>query len=149
MEMTISQNGSKQQMNTLSKPATSWNVNAAMRDIYDIGERIQLWPIMLGQVAKQIHDNPDSLFDLKVTEIEWMIPYKNLTAEVKSLFNTWGFKENERGYEYSFEGIPVYIRVIKRKYAFFEKPDQKFYKVDDFMLPNPFNAYWRIHNLVR
>jgi len=136
-------------LSKLNKPASSWNVNAAMRDIYDIGEKIQLWPVILGEVAKQIHDNPDRFFDLKVTSIEWCIPARNNTAEVKSLFNTWGFEPDERGYHYSFEGIPIYVRLIKRKYSFFDKPDMGYYKVDEFMLPNPWSDYWKVRNLIR
>ena len=148
-EMMTFQNGSKQQMNTLSKPASSWNVNACMRDIFDLGERLQIFPILLGEVAKQIHDNPDPTFDLKVTSIEWGLPKRNLTPEVVSLFNTWNFTPNAKGYEYSFEGIPVQIRIYKHRYEFFERLDTKFYKVDEFKLPNPWEKYWKIRNLIQ
>ena len=150
--IVTSQNGRKEPMSSVSElphPASSWNVNAAMRDIYDIGEKIQLWPILLGDAAKQIHDNPDRFFDLKLNKIEWCIPMRNNTPEIQSLFKTWGMTPNERGYEYSFEGIPIYIRLIKRHYAFFDKPDMGYYKVDEFMLPNPWSDYWKIRNLIR
>ena len=89
------------------------------------------------------------MFDIQVDHIEWGIPERGLTTEVKSLFNTWGFKPNAKGYEYTFEGIPIQIRVIKRRYSFFERPDQRFYKVDDFKIPNPFEKYWRARFLIQ
>jgi len=133
----------------MSSPFKSWDINAAIRDIYDIGERIQQFPIMLGEVARQMHDHLDHSFDIQTDKIEWMIPERGLTPEVKSLFKTWGFKENAKGYEYTFEGIPVQIRVIKRRYSFFERPDQRFYKVDDFKIPNPFEKYWKARFLIQ
>ena len=81
-----------------------WNTNAAMRDIYDVGERLQVFPILLGEVARQIYDHPDHMFDISVDKIEWGIMQSQMTAEVKSLFNTWNFTPNEKGYEYTYEG---------------------------------------------
>ena len=128
----------------------SWDINAALRDIYDLGERIQLFPLMLGDVAKQIHDNQDIMMDVKVNDkIEWGIHEKNMTPEVISLFKTWNFKPNDRGWEYTFENIPIQIVVIKRKYKFFDNPDQKFYKVDEYKIPNPFESYWKARYLIR
>lgn len=139
------QNGKKQAMSISHK---SWDINAAMRDIYDIGERAMIYPILLGETARQIYDHPDHMFDLDVPIIEWGIRQANLTPEVKSLFKTWNFKENEKGYEYRYENIPVQVRVIKKHWKFLDNLDQRFYKVDEFKLPNPFETYWKQRNFL-
>lgn len=134
----------------MNKQDLSWSlkVNSAMRDLYDLGERIQFFPILLGETARQIRDNPDHTFNLKVDKIEWGIFEKNMTAEIKSLFKTYNFKENEKGYEYEFEGVPVQIYVIKKHWRFLDNLDMRFYKTDEFRLPNPFKAYWPARYLV-
>ncbi len=143
------------QINTIEQPIEyykSWDVNAVLRDIYDLGEMILARPLLLGEVAKQIHDEQDIMFDLKLpigTKIEWGISKKNMTPEKVSLFKTWNFKENEKGFEYTFEYIPVQIIVYKNNYAFFKNPDMKFYKVDDFDIPNPFDKYWKARYLIK
>lgn len=107
-------------------------------------------PILLGEVARQIRENSDTLFDLKVNEqIEWGITEKDLTSEKVSLFKTWGFKENEKGFEYTFENIPIQIVVIKGDYPFFKNLDTKFYKVDEYKIPNPFEEYWKNRTLIQ
>lgn len=139
-------------MNTLHNEVVkwpSWDINAVMRDIYDIGERLLIFPILLGETARQVYDHPDHMFDLDVPIVEWGIREAQMTPEVLSLFKTWNFKENDKGYEYTFEHVPVQIYIIKKKWKFLENLDQKFYKVDDFKLPNPFNDYWKIRTLVR
>lgn len=139
-------------MNTLSESVrhSSWYINAAMRDIYDIGEKIQFFPILLLETARQVYDyNNDFYKSLDVPKIDWGIFEKNVTPEVKSLFKTWNFKENEKGYEYSFENIPIQIHIIRKKWPVLENLDMRFYKIDEFRIPNPFEKYWRQRNLVK
>lgn len=116
-----------------------------MRDIYDLGERIQYFPILLGEVARQVRENQDILMDIKLYEgdvIEWGLPKKQVTPEVISFFKMWNFKENDKGFEYTFEHIPVQIVVFGGDYKFLNNTDTKFYKVDEYRLPNPWDEYW-------
>lgn len=127
-----------------------WNLNAAMRDLYDLGERIQFFPILLLETARQVYDHPEDIYyDIDVPRIDWGIFGKNMTPEVKSLFKTWNFKENDKGYEYTFEGIPVQIHVIKKKWPELENLDIRRYKMDEFRFPNPFEKYWMHRNFVK
>jgi hypothetical protein len=135
-----------------SNPAiSSWDIGVAMRDLYDLFEKIMHKGVLLGEVAHQIKMGGKGAIDdhVEVTGLEWGMPKKNLTAEVKSLFKTWGFKETPTGYEYTVSNVPVKIKVYERKYKFFEHPDQVFYGVDDFQIPNPFANYWKARYLIK
>lgn len=124
-------------------------INMAMLFMYDFGERILYPLILMGETARQVFDNTDHLFDLKVDKIEFGLPIRQLTPETKSTLTTYHFKENVLGYEGSWEGVPIQIYVIKRNYGFFKNLDVRYYKLDEFKLANPFEAYWRIRQLVR
>lgn len=141
--MTTQMNG------TNGLPLNSTNINAAMRFMYDLGEAIQYPFILMGETAKQVVDNPDSYFDLHVDHIELGIPSKQMTPETISTLKIYHFKENEKGWEYSWEGVPIQLYVITRKYKFFDNLDTKFYKIDEFKLANPFAAYWKARAIVK
>lgn len=130
---------------------SSWDIGEALRELYDTFERIMHNGVLLGEVAKQIKEEKRDGLDrhIEVSEIEWGLPKKNLTPEVASLFKTWGFTPTETGYEYKIGNVPVKIRVYSRKYKFLENLDVAFYGVDEFRLPNPFNTYWKVRNLIK
>ena len=73
-------------------PVSSWDIGVAMRDLYDLFEKIMYTGVLLGEVALQLKDKSQagSAHDLQVSGIEWGLPKKQLTAEVISLFKTWG-----------------------------------------------------------
>ena len=130
---------------------SSWDIGVAMRDLYDLFEKIMVKGVLLGDVAYQIKIAGRGALDcpVSVEELEWGMPKKNLTAEVKSLFKTWGFIPTESGYEYKISNVPVKIKVYSRKYKFFEHPDQALYMVDEFNIPNPFENYWKVRSLIK
>lgn len=143
----LGNNGEKSQPKTLS----SWDVNVVLRQIFDFAESGMLSYVLLGDVAKQLYDGVDGFNgnELKVDKVEWGLQERYLTQEVKSLFQSWGFKPTEKGYYYEQSGVPVYLHIIKRKYKFFEIPDMRFYQADYFKLPNPFENYYKSRGLIQ
>ena len=51
--------------------------------------------------------------------------------------------EDDRG------GPPIYATVFKRTYKFFKNPDITFWGVTEFLMPNPFEDYWKARNFVQ
>ncbi len=128
------------------------DVNAALRDLYDVTEGAMLPYILLGDVARQLYDGVDGFSgnDLKVDKLEWGMFEKNLTPEIKSLFITWNFETwEDKGFKYEFQGVPVFVHVITRKYPWFDLPDVRFYGPDMFKIPNPFEKYWKARFLIK
>lgn len=130
----------------LVKPVDNLNVNACMRYIYDQMESALIVNyVVLGDAGLAIKEKRQIDTDL----IEIGISAGQMTPEVVSLFNQWGYKETDKGWETSFEGIKILFRVIKKKYKFLEHVDVEFYDVDEYKLPNPWSAYWKIRQLIQ
>lgn len=149
MQTTLNNNGNGQSLSN-QQTINVWDIGVAMRDLYDTLERAMLPGVLLGDVAYQIKvEGKDGLANpVHVTKLEWGFPKKNLTAEVKSLFKTWQFRETEQGYEYEMNGVPVKVKVYGN-YAFLNNTDNVFYGADDFKIPNPFNKYWKARGLIK
>ncbi len=132
-------------------PISSWNIGAAMRNLYDTVEAALLPYVLLGDAARQIHDGVDGYNgnDLKVTKIEWGFNQSNLTAEIVSLFHQWDFKQTDYGFKYMFEQVPVEVHVFKKKYRLFDMPDMRFYGPDMFKIPNEFEKYWKARFILK
>ena len=47
------------------------------------------------------------------------------------------------------EGVPVEVKIIKRKYTFFKNPDIVIYGPEEYQLPNPMGVYQKSRYLVR
>lgn len=142
--------GKPQQMTSIK--LNPLDVNAAMRDLYDVAERAMLPYVLLGDAARQLFDGVDGFNgnDIKVDKLEWGMFEKNLTPEIKSLFLVWRFEPwLDKGFKYEFQGVPVYVHVITRKYKWFDVPDMKFYGPDFFKIPNPFEKYWKARFIIK
>ena len=78
-------------------------------------------------------------------KIELLTLERYLTKEVRSFFKGWGFTLNAhprtvRKIKHNIKGIPVEIKVLKRRPKWLEHPDTTWYKVTQFMTPNPWRA---------
>lgn len=147
---TMIQNG--QNGSTQKNPVTSWDLGVALRRVYDDMEKAIIDGILLGDLVQEIKLRKKDGFDgqyAEVDKIEWGIQKRYVTAEVKSLFKVWGYRETENGYEYEVQGVPVKLKVIERNYKFFEHPDTVFYGVDEFKIPNPFEKYWKARFIIK
>lgn len=62
---------------------------------------------------------------------------------------------DDEGITFTYKGIPVELKFIDRKYAFFNNPDIVYYEYngeqlsDDFRVANPFEGYWKARFIVR
>lgn len=132
--------GQNGQMNNL-------NINAAMRYIYDQMERCLVYNYcILGEAGRDIFEGKQ----IEAPEIVVGIKIADFTPNVLSLFQEWGYTLDEKGnYLTSFEGVPIKFQIIKRKYEFLKRPDTKFYDVDEYKIPNPFEKYWKARFLVQ
>lgn len=141
--MTMKENG--------KKPVTSWDLGVAMRRIYDDMDSALVPGILLGDMVYQIKEWKRDGFSeyALVDKVEWGLPKRYLTAEVKSLFETWGYRKVDGGYEYEVQGVPVKLKIIERRYKFFENPDQVFYGVDEFRIPNPYQKYLKSRYIIK
>ena len=76
------------------------------------------------------------------------------TESRKSMFFTllegWHIKpvETKSGWEFSLEGIPIKLAIIKRDYKYFRNPEIRFFGVTEFMLPNPLKEYLKAQYLI-
>lgn len=149
--VTDGTNGKPQQKNSIEF-ISAWDINAAMRDLYDLTEMASLPYVLLGDAARQLYDGKDGFNNstLQVDKLEWGMFEKNLTPEVQSLFRAWNFETwEDKGFKYKFENVPVYVRVLTKKWKFFELPDMRFYGPDFFKIPNPFERYWKSRFIIK
>lgn len=124
-------------------------LNKALVNFEDIMERclINKW-LVLGETARSIKDE----VNLEGNGIDVAIKDLQATHEVISNFRTYTKAEPaEDGFTYFVDEVPVRVKFLHRKYKFFEYPDQKLYQpVSGFyMLPNPFEKYWKARFLIK
>ena len=58
-------------------------------------------------------------------------------------------EEVQKDFEYLVGEIPVRVKVYTRDYKFFKYPDRTIYEFDDYLLPNPFDTYWKSRFLIK
>jgi hypothetical protein len=112
----------------------------------DILERCQMPFIVLGRIGKLVAESDDP--ELSATSVELGILKKHYTESGKSTF--WSLmdqyhiqaEDEDDIIALEYNGVPVYIRLIRGHYEFFDNPNTKFYFVENIDLPNPFSAYW-------
>ena len=114
--------------------------------------------MLLGETAKSVGNNY-----LSGDKITIGIRVTELTKNARSIIYTRLRKYFERGISktlvfepdferlisYDFEGVPIEIKVIERKYSFFKHPVPTMYNYDQFLLPNPIERYLRAQYLVK
>ena len=77
------------------------------------------------------------------------------TKSRQSMFRTLseflGYKieEAKDGYKIELKGVPIHIKIIKRDYKFFDNPNITFWGVTEFLMPNPFEEYWKVRGLIK
>ena len=129
-----------------SAPAEA-EVRAAFRFVYDTLEGLVLINhyVLLGDAAQAV-----KLEDYTpIKGIEVGIQTNRLTPEVRQALKEWGYTKTDNGWEQKIFNVPILFKEIKRKYQFFKNPDTKFFDVDEYKLPNPWQTYWQSRHLVR
>lgn len=128
------------------------DLDRAIRRLFDTFDRLMCPIFLLGQTARDVKDAPLNLDGGLLTgdKITAGVHRKSLTKEVWSTLRTIE-KVEEDGNLIKFEhlGVPIEVKIIDKKWKFLNNLDNKPYLVDDFLLPNPFEAYWKARGLVR
>lgn len=123
-------------------------LNQALFDFEDLMGRCLSPFFLLGDTAKDILDG----FTLKGNKVEVGVETKYLTPEVLSTIKTYkgvDLDKNQGKWEYMFGEIPVEVKIISRKYKFFEFPNSVFYWGENYWTPNPFATYYKSRYLIK
>ena len=116
-------------------------LRAAFRYVYDTLEGLVLVNhyTLLGDAARAVR-----LEDYRpIARLEVGLQTNRLTPEVKSALKEWGYEKTDEGWVQTKFNVPIIFKEITRHYAFFQNPDTKFFDVDEFKVPNPFDTYWK------
>lgn len=131
-------------------------VNEVLLFIHDLFDRSQIQLLALKDTAKQIKGTQDGLTpNLQLSAIELGVLRKDLTQSgtpmLKGLFEMYKVKPEWTDGLIRFErdGIPVFIKVINRKYTFFQNLQKVYYRTCEFMIPNPFDNYYKARFIIK
>lgn len=131
----------------------SEDLHEALRALWDLMEYYIWFPTL--DTARGIKDG-----SLKSDKITGAIPVRYLTPEAKSAIKAqldyWQDRKISEPYtmddkiiKWSYKGVPVELKILKRRYKFFEYLDSVHYNYDDYKLPNPFEKYWKARFIVQ
>ena len=122
----------------------------ALFSFQDLMERITCPFFPLKNTAKEVYDESELTGEINVgvQKLEW-------TDQRAGMFDVLienmhiGLEDNGNNKILTFDGVPVNLTIIERKYKFFEKPDVRFFGVNEFLLPNPLYKYLKSQYIVR
>lgn len=98
--------------------------------------------VLLGDLAKQIHDTPDAQLDL--SEITLGIRKGEFIGSKSLRSIVFPYVQEEENYIHlEHKGVPISIRVLENDSPYFKNPNPVFYMISQFLLPNPFEEYWK------
>lgn len=119
----------------------------ALRDVEDLVDRSLAPMILLRDTAASLVNNGQ----LDCQEICVGIRTGQLTREVLSVFETYKpeMEETDWGWRYkSADGMPISIQKLHKNYEFFRQPDFVFFWGGTYLVPNPFDKYWKTRFIV-
>src|SRR3990167_5528108 len=123
---------------------TGEQINKALYWVDDLLDRCQIPYVVAGDIARQLYDNDDAGRQLTVDKIEIIVRNGNINPMTTGLLKTFvPWVEFGQKILLEHEGVPIEIKVIKRKYQFIEYPDLRFYMSDEYKIPNQFDRYWK------
>lgn len=116
----------------------------------DLLFRAQIPFIVLGETLLGVLEEK-----LTGDKIELGIHKRYLTGSTKSMLEIitkmfdHEFKMDEDKITLKYNEIPIEIKIINRKYDCLENPDTRFYKVTEYLIPNPISDYIKIRGLIK
>ena len=137
----------------IGKDFNSDQLNDALRALWDLME-FYIWHPHL-DTAKGIKEQ-----NLQGNRISALIHERFLTKEVRSAIKTqldyWQDRKISAPYEWTdnsikwtYKDVPIELKIMHRRYNFFNNPDSVNYNFDDYKLANPFSKYWKARFIVR
>lgn len=138
---------------TLTSGQPLFNDTELMRALYDVQDILEraLCPfVLLQDTAQSIKERGYLAGDGVYVGVQ----KKHVTKQVLSTIKFYldhskrGTEIREDGFDYEVNGVPVHVKFITRKYKFLENLDFRFYMANEYRIPNPWDEYYRVRNLV-
>ena len=127
---------------------SSEELSKALLDVEDLMDRLLTPYVLLGKTAECVKN--DRLLDTEAIEVG--IKKTDITQYVRDVIRTYlnvELNNIENGFEYKAGAVPVKVKVYTRNYTFFKYPDTKVYSFGTYLIPNPFEVYWKVRGLIR
>lgn len=131
-------------------------LNTVLLFTQDILDRCQITPMALKDTAKQMKDTERGLtpsLNLRCIELGVQKRYLNSVTEpmLRGLLKMYNIehKWTDSGISFIKDEVPVFIKIIKLKYKFFQNPNKTFYRTVEFETANPFDNYWTARFIIR
>ena len=133
---------------SLPSKFTHEQLEKALFEVEDLMDRCVMDFIVIGELGRQIVNNAPSL---DVDKVIICVLKKDFTEYAHSTIKS--FRPDavikKRKVSLMMGDVPVDIKIVHNDYQFFEYPDSVFYSVTQFLIPNPFSAYWEERNEVK
>lgn len=113
----------------------------------NLADRMLTRFLLFGDTARSIVDNRTLKGDkIEVgMKREWLIP--EALSVLKQYSN--GLEKTKKGYKMEYEGVPIYLTVYERKYDVLKNPDTVSFINTPYLIPNPFEEYWKMRGLIK
>lgn len=103
-------------------------------------QRCQILFVVLGDAAHAIYYNHPMTNHRIVFGVLQQHAVPNLVSVLKVVEPDLEMLTD--GWRFTYERVPVYVKIITKNYHTLTNPDTKFYYYDVWKIPNPFNEYW-------
>lgn len=142
----------RKQKDIQTKKSLSINeLNEALFDFEGLMERSQTPFYLLKEtgrsIKKELQLQGDKVYvgvrKLQVTPL-FLSVLKEYVIDVNPTY-----EETKTGFKYEYKGVPVEVTYITRKYHFISHPDSVYYWGESYLLPNPFDTYYKSRFIVR
>lgn len=119
----------------------------ALYSVADTLQRCSIKFVLLGDTAFSIYHN----LLPKYNKINLGVKKQELSQFALSMLPVFipGIEIGDHKIKFDYQGIPVEIRIIYKDYPFFDNPQTITFKFDDYLLPNPFDKYWKVYRLIQ
>jgi len=134
---------------TTKKTSNFSSTEHALYFVEDIMQREMVPFVLLGEVAESVVNDLDREVS---APIEIGVQKTHYTEYARSTFRMFLPPDTEytdKKISFIHMDTPVVIKIIHRKYKVFESPDQVFYRLTHFKIPNPFASYLKIKSIVQ
>ena len=123
----------------------------ALYFIEDILDRCQIPFFLLGKAAKNVVENQDADFETDMIEVG--VKKKHLTESgfkaLKMLLSGREVEYTDKKIEFEHKDMKIVIKIIQKNWDVLKNPNQVFYRMTHFRVPNPFKKYWSFKQFVR
>ena len=123
-------------------------LNKALFDFEDLMERCLTPFYVMGDSGMGIKEG----FLLRGDKVEVGVKASELTDMVLSTIETYKvvkLDKEQKKWTYYVDEVPVEVTIIHRDYNFFKHPESKFYWGGNYLLPNPYDKYYKSRFIIK